>query len=432
MCTALIVGNVIGIGIFLLPAALAPYGLNALTGWLITVIGCTFLAVSFAGLARAFPADDGPYDYMKRAFGDGVPFAVMWCYWASVWVSNATIAVGVVGYMTVFVPSLNTVPWLPPLAALSLLWFFVLVNLFGVRTVGWAQVVTTVLKLAPLLGVICLAVWTLLTHPSAYVQHIPPNPPSLSDVSNVSTVALFAMLGIECAMIPACRVRDPARTIPRATVLGTLLTGAIFLCVSIVPVLLIPQKALAASNAPFADLFSQALGGHYGEVIALFVVISGLGALNGWTLMIGEVTQGIARHGYFPPSLARENAQGAPTGALVVSGVIASVLILSNYAQSIGGLFTFLSVLTTAATLPLYFACSIAIVVLSRRGSLSWTGRKAGLWTAVAILSAAYCVWASISIGIKELLWTVALGAASGPIYWGAVYFRRRAAAVPT
>jgi APA family basic amino acid/polyamine antiporter len=429
MCTALIVGNVIGIGIFLLPASLAPYGLNALTGWLITVTGCAFLAVSFAGLARAFPDDDGPYDYMRRAFGDGVPFAVMWCYWASIWVSNATIAVGVVGYLTVFVPALNSIPWLPPFTALALLWFFVFVNLLGVRTVGWAQVVTSVLKLMPLLGVICLAVWILLTHPSAFAQHVPPNPPSLGDVSNVSTLALFAMLGIECAMIPACRVRNPAKTIPRATVLGAVVTGLIFMCVSIVPVLLFPQKALAASNAPFADLFSQFLGGHFGEVIALFVVISGLGALNGWTLMIGEVTQGIARHGYFPPSLARENANGAPTGALVVSGVIASVLMISNYSQSITALFTFLSVLTTAATLPLYFACSIAILVLNRRGSIAWPGRKAGFWTAVAIFAAVYCVWVSIAIGIKPLLWTLALSAASGPIYCGAVYFRRRAVA---
>jgi len=103
-----------------MPAALAPYGLNALTGWLITVIGCAFLAVTLSNLARAFPKDDGPYSYTKRAFGDGVAFTVMWCYWVSTWVTNATIAVGVVGYLTVFIPALNNSPWLPPVTALSL------------------------------------------------------------------------------------------------------------------------------------------------------------------------------------------------------------------------------------------------------------------------------------------------------------------------
>lgn len=165
MATALIVGNVIGIGIFVMPAALAPYGLNALTGWVVTVLGCAFLAIIFSGLARAFPEDDGPYGYTKRAFGEGTAFIVMWCYWVSVWVTNATIAIGVVGYLTVLVPALNANQWLQPVAAMSALWLFVLVNLRGARTVGWVQVLTTVLKLLPLLGVICLGLWLLLLHP---------------------------------------------------------------------------------------------------------------------------------------------------------------------------------------------------------------------------------------------------------------------------
>src|SRR4051812_32446809 len=187
MCTALVVGNVIAVGIFILPATLAPYGLNALTGWLITVVGCAFLAVTFAYLSRVFPHDDGPYDYTKRAFGDGLAFTVMWCYWVSTWVTNATIATGVVGYLTVFVPWLKSSPWLPPITALSLLWFFVLLNLRGARTAGGAQVVTTALKLLPMFGVICLGAWVLLTDPSAYHSHVITSPKSVSDLSTVST-----------------------------------------------------------------------------------------------------------------------------------------------------------------------------------------------------------------------------------------------------
>src|SRR6187399_2180137 len=101
MCTAFVVGNVIGVGIFVLPASLAPFGLNALGGWLITVVGCCFLAIALSNLARAFPNDDGPYSYVKRAFGDAVAFIVMWCWWFSTWVTNATIAIGIVGYLAV-------------------------------------------------------------------------------------------------------------------------------------------------------------------------------------------------------------------------------------------------------------------------------------------------------------------------------------------
>ncbi|MEA3177357.1 MAG: basic amino acid/polyamine antiporter, family [Gammaproteobacteria bacterium] len=416
MCTALVIGNVIGVGIFVLPASLAPYGLNALTGWLITVVGCAFLAISLSTLSRAFPNDDGPYSYTKRAFGDGVAFTVMWCYWFSTWVTNATIAVGIVGYLTVFFPGLSASAWLPPVTALSLLWFFVLINLGGARAVGWVQIMTTALKLVPLLGVICLGLWVLFTNPAAYTQHTPRSPATFGALSSVSTLTLFAMLGIECAMIPAGRVRDPSRTIPRATVIGTIVTAVIYIGVSVVPMLLIPQAALAASNAPFADLFARILGDRSSQVLAIFVVIGGLGALNGWTLIVAEVTQSIARHGAFPHFLSKENKHGAPTFALVVTGAIASVMLLSNYSQSIAGMFTKLSVIVTAGNLPFYFACSLAVVIGARRFP-GVSPQRATFLIAASLGAALYCMWATIGIGIEPLLWALALAAAGVPVY---------------
>jgi len=416
MCTALVVGNVIGVGIFVLPASLAPYGLNALTGWLITVVGCAFLAISLSTLSRAFPNDDGPYSYTKRAFGDVVAFTVMWCYWFSVWVTNATIAVGIVGYLTVFFPGLSASAWLPPVTALSLLWFFVLINLGGARAVGWVQIMTTALKLVPLLGVICLGLWVLFTSPAAYTQHTPRSPATFGALSSVSTLTLFAMLGIECAMIPAGRVRDPSKTIPRATVIGTIVTAVIYIGVSVVPMLLIPQSALATSNAPFADLFARVLGDRSGQLLAIFVVIGGLGALNGWTLIVGEVTQSIARHGAFPHFLSKENKHGAPTFALVLTGAIASVMLLSNYSQSIAGMFTLLSVIVTAGNLPFYFACSLAVVIGARR--FPGVSPRRATWLIAASLGAAlYCVWATIGIGLVPLLWALALAIIGVPVY---------------
>ena len=408
MCTAFVVGNVIGVGIFVLPASLAPFGLNALGGWLITVVGCCFLAIALSNLARAFPNDDGPYSYVKRAFGDAVAFIVMWCWWFSTWVTNATIAIGIVGYLAVLVPALSATPWLPPVTALSLLWFFVLINLVGARTVGWVQIMTTALKLIPLIGVICLGLWVLFNNPSAYTQHIPYAAPTFHALSGATTLTLFAMLGIECAMVPAGRVRDPARTIPRATVIGTIVTAAIYIGVSVVPMLLIPQAALAASNAPLADVFSRVLGDRSGQVLALFVIVGGLGALNGWTLMLGEVTQTIARHGAFPRFLLKENRHGAPTFALVVTGAITSVMLVSNYSDSIAGMFAFLNIVVTAGNLPFYFACSLAVVLSSRQS----------LWVRTAAFGAVvFCAWATVGIGSKPLAWAVGLAAAGLPIY---------------
>ena len=430
MSTALVVGNIIGVGIFTMPASLAPYGLNALSGWLVNVVGCMLLALAFSALARAFPRDDGPAAYIARAFGPGPAFIVMWCYWVSIWVANAAIAIGLVGYAAVFFPPLTRTPGLSAVTALAMLWAFVLVNLMGTRTAGWVQMLTTVLKLVPQFAVIVLGAWLLITHPGVYTAHVPPNPPSWHEVSSVSTLALFAMLGIECAMVPAARVRDPERNIPRATIAGTLLTSLIYIGISVVPMFVIPQRELAASNAPYADLFTRVLGGQYGAALAGFVLISGLGVLNGWTLLGGETVQCMGRHGGFPPSFSRENSRGAPARALLLTGVLAAVALLMNYTDSIAKAFALLIVIATAATLPLYFGSTLAFIVLRRRGQLPGGTARARLPFAAACGAVLYCAWASLGIGAQPLLWAIALGGAGVPVYLWSQRLQRRTAAL--
>ena len=416
-CTALVVGNVIGIGIYLLPASLAPYGLNALGAWSITILGCVFLALVFSGLARTFPGDDGPYTYTKRAFGSTVAFFALWCYWFATWVTNSTIAIGVVGYLSILIPGLQKVAWLPPYVALALVWLFVLINCLGIRTAAWLQMITTALKLLPQLGIILLGAWQLIVHPAAYSAHVPPNPISFHAVLATSTLTLFAMLGIECAMIPAGKVRDPARTIPRATLVGMLTTGLIYLCISVVPMLLLPQADLAASNSPFADLFGRYLGAQYGRLLALFVVIGGLGALNGWTLIVGEMTQSFAQHGDFPAVLGKVNSRGAPAVGFILTGLLASIMLVLNYNASLASVFTFLISVVTSANLPLYLACSAAVLVLWKRGEIQCVGRRGVAWLGAAVLGSAYCMWAFAGVGLKPFLWTLGLACAGIP-FW--------------
>jgi APA family basic amino acid/polyamine antiporter len=424
-CTALIVGNTIGMGIFMMPASLSPYGLNAVPAWLITVVGCVLLALVFSGLARAFPQDDGPYNYTQRAFGSGVSFYVLWCYWVSTWITNATIAIGVVGYLAILVPGIQSYSWVSPLMALFLLWLFVLINCWGIRAAAWVQMVTTVLKLMPQAGIILLGLWQLFWHPSVYVAHVPPNPFSFDEIQGAASTALFAMLGIECAMMPAGKVIDPARTIPRATIVGTVLTALIYICISIVPMLLIPQGELSASNAPFADLFGRYVGAQYGRWLALFVVISGLGALNGWTLVLGELTQAFATHGNFPAALGKVNSRAAPAYAFVLTGVAASVTLLLNYSPSLAQVFTFLILLVTAAVMPLYAACSLAVLMLWKQGKLGALGRRELVWLGAAVLAALYCVWVFVGVGAKPLWWALALAAAGIPFHLWARRARR-------
>ena len=421
MTTALVVGNTIGVGIFMLPTSLAPYGMNAVPAWLITSVGATFIAWVFAGLSRAFPDDDGPYAYTTRAFGGAVAFVLMWCYWVSTVVTLPVLATGAVGYLSTFFPGLAVNHELAAVTALAIVWLFVLVNLRGARTAGWVQVLTTVLKLVPQLGIILLGVWALFTPHAEVLAHVPPTPLSLSGVIAASTLALYAMLGVESAAMPAGRVRDPGRTIPRATFIGTLLVALIYICVSLVPMLLIPQGELADSNAPFADLFARYLGPASGKLLAAFVIVGALGCLNGWTLIVGELTVSFAKHGGFPRVLGRVNAQGAPLWGLAFTGALASLMLIMNYNDSMAGAFTLLSVVVTATNLPIYIGSALAVLVLWRRGQIPKPGPREIRWIGAAFLAAIYCVWASIGIGRKPLLqalYVCAPGVLVYAVYW--------------
>ncbi len=419
-CTALVVGNVIGMGIFILPASLAPYGFNTLIGWTITLLGCLALARVFAHLSGALPNADGPYGYIRGTLGDVTAYMALWAYWVSLWLTNAALATGVVGYLTVVMPQLGAIQ--PIVLAIGLLWVFVIVNMLGVRSGGGVQIVTTILKLVPMLAIAILGGWVLVTSPASYVAHPPATPVTLSDVMAASTIALFAMLGIESASVPAGRVDNPGRTIPRATMAGTIITALVYIVVSTVPLLLIEQKELANASAPFTLLMDRFFAAGSGRWLALFIVVSGLGALNGWTLLLGELTRTMAVNGVLPAVLARNSRRQAPAVALVVTGVLATVNVWMSYNQSMVAAFTFLTRVVTAANLPLYLCCSLALFVLWRRDSSRRMGKGVLI---VAVLGIAFSIFAFIGSGREPFLMAMGLIAAGLPLY-GFMRLRRK------
>jgi APA family basic amino acid/polyamine antiporter len=310
-----------------------------------------------------------------------------------------------------------------------MIWVFVAINLAGARSGGGVQIVTTVLKLLPMFAIMLLAAWLLLTDPHEFTRQPPSTPLTFKDLLAASTVALFAMLGIESATIPAGRVRDPERTIPRATLAGTIVTAAIYVAVSATAILLLPQAQLAKSSAPFVDLLDRFLGHNNGRWLAAFVVVSGLGALNGWTLLVGELTRSMAAQGVLPRPFTRLNSRGAPTLALVVTAVLASALVLMNYSKSLVQGFTFLTLVVTAANLPLYLFCAFALVrrwLVSRNGpDIGSAGGRDVL--VLGALGTVYSTFAIAGLGSEPFLWSLALGAIGLPVWW---FMRRREAAV--
>ena len=271
MATALVIGNMVGSGIFLLPSTLAGQaGPVSIIAWGFTGLGAMMLALVFARLGRAYPKTGGPYVYVHKAFGDFMGFWTAWSYWINAWVGNAAIAIAFAGYLVVFWPDASTY-WVATLLAIALVWLLTFANIVGVRKAGWIQLVTTVVKFVPLLliGVVGL----FFMHRSNFT------PLTLSHgfdwgISSAALLTLWAFIGLESATVPAEEVKDPERTIPRATMIGTAATTVVYLVSSIALFGMIASSTLAKSTSPFAEGANVIFGGTWGgkaiAVVAMF------------------------------------------------------------------------------------------------------------------------------------------------------------------
>lgn len=382
---ALVMGNMIGSGVFLLPASLAPFGGLAFGGWLISAGGAVALALVFARLARENPAAGGIYAYSRAAFGDLAGFLVGWGYWTAVWSGCAALAIALVGYLDPFFPTVVRTPALAAAAAIGALWLLTFVNMRGVAAAGRVQVVTTAIKVLPLLviGVAGLAV----LNPSHFA--VPATVVGTGSVIKAlmaaASLTLWALLGLETATIPADSVEAPERTIPRATVIGTVLAAVIYIISTAGVMGVLGPDALANTTAPFADAARRFFGDTGALIVAAGGVISCFGALNGWLLVQGQLPGPIAADGLFPKVFGRVGPRGTPVFSLVLGSVLASILIAANSSRGLVSLFTFVIQLATLSTLVPYVFCSLAGFM---RGQRSVAGIIAFLFSMFAIAGA--------------------------------------------
>jgi basic amino acid/polyamine antiporter, APA family len=354
--TALVVGSIIGVGIFNLPTSLASYGPISLVSMGLTTVGALALALLFASLSRRLPADGGPYAYARAAFGNRLGFANAWSYWITAWAGNAAIAVGWVLYVEVFINK-GHAKLLSILLVLVGLWLPAVINLTGVRNMGSVQVLTTIVKF--------VAVGFMAIVGLFYIKSANYSPFNVSGESATSAIgggmaiALFSYLGVETAAVAAAKVRDPDRNVPRATVLGTLATAVVYMLSLTAVFGILPSSKLADANAPFSSAINAMFGGTiWGNVMAAAVIVSGIGALNGWTMICAEMPNAAAQDGLFPERFKRLSKAGVPAFGIVASTALASIAMIVNYLGSNGEtVFTTLVLMTgITAAIPYLFS----------------------------------------------------------------------------
>ncbi len=392
------VGVMIGSGVFMLPAALAPYGSISFLGWLLTSMGAIFIALVLGRLASRTDRTGGPYAYAHDAFGDLAGFLVAWGYWLGVVFATTAIAVAFAGYAGAVIPALGSNVVVQACVAAALISILTMINIRGVAGAASFQLLMTVLKIIPLIVIILVGVV------AGSPDNIPPfNPQELPVGGALAATALLTMwafLGLEAAVIPAGDVADPKRTMPRAVVAGTVFAAALYIAATAAVMFLVPVEQLAVSTAPFADAAAP-LGAVGAPLIAIGALISTAGAANGNILVSGQMPMAVALDGLAPKALARRNKGHAPATALLLSSFLSIVLIALNYREGLVAAFTFLITMSTLGTLAPYFVSALA--------EFKYSWRSARGWTAVAMAAIIYALIAMIGAGYQTLLWGLVL-----------------------
>lgn len=412
--TSFVIGNMIGAGIFVIPAILAPYGSISFLGWIFTAAGALILAKIFGNFSKILVnKSGGPYAYSRAGFGDFIGFLVAWGYWISIWVSNAALAITIVGALSFFFPVLDSDPIYSVLTGLSFIWFFTWINTRGIKESGKVQVITTVLKLLPLVFVIIAGIFLFdINNFPAY------NLTSESDFATfpvVATITLYAFLGIESASIPAGNVKNPEKTVPKATLMGTIIVTFVYIMSTFILFGILPMDVLANSPSPFADaaiLIGGEIGGYF---VAGGIAMAAIGCLNGWILFTGQIPMAASQDQLFPKIFRKENKKGAPALGLIIGSCLTTIVMLMNLSEGLIDQFKVMAEIVVFSNLIpyLFVAGAYVIVLIERKMHLdSWV--KTLL---LGMLGMAFALWAIYGAGERSVFYGLLLLLCGVPMY---------------
>ena len=361
----LVVGMMVGSGVYSLPSALAPYGLLSFWGWAIALLGALSLVGCFIQLTRSLPdaGAGGPAAYVLHTLGIWPARVVAWGYWISLVVAVAAIALSFVGYFSVFVPELALNSVLGPVAALLCIWGFVAISLRGTQFASSFQLLTSLLKIVPLVLIGLLGLFA--GEVNLMTTSVPQSESVGSTLAVILALIMWSYIGIEAATIPADNVKQPRQTIPRAALIGTLSATAVYVLAMVGVMSVLPASELANSQAPVADAVAIVLGPSAGHWVALGALIAIGGTLNACVFLSGALPSVLASHGIFPRAMSQRKGTAYSAVSLCLAGTIASVLIVLNSAKGLVGAFELMIMISTYAALIAYLGAALAALKLT-------------------------------------------------------------------
>ena len=400
MTSAFVIGSIIGVAIFMLPIALAPYGVNAIVGWIISSIGAICLGLPLARVARE---GAGIQAAIENTFGSTVAFVVAWAFWVSNWSGLSAIALGAASTISRAIPPLAN-PSSVVLLSAAFIALTVPINARGARASGAMAILIALLRIFPLVAVVLIVAARASLHQK--LQPLGTQPITISAVASATALTLYAFTGFENVSAPVGKIRDPNRVIPKAMLIGVVITAVVYLTTSTSVMLLLPASELMKSPAPFADAVSSTLGEAGVYLMVAGIAVSAFGCIGCGSMTAGELCYAMAIRDDLPRTLARTNVRGTPVLSQIVSASLGIALVLSNASRSTAALFTFIVLVSTVAVLILYVVAAVAIVVRDRSPAMR-------VLASLGIVFAAYAFYGS---GLEACLWGLGLGLSALPV----------------
>ena len=406
------VGCAVGSGIFMMPTMLAPYGLLGFGGWLVAGAGSILVALTMARLVKRIPKTGGPYVYVNEGLGDFSGFIIAWTYWVACVSAIAGISIAFVGYLGFFLPQIASSQIYALLASLMLIWIIVFLNIRSLENSSKFQLISTLLKLVPLMLIVLLGASNFDT--SNLPELNPTNLHPISLIATVTTLVMWSFIGIETATVPADNVINPQETIPKVLIASVITILILYILVSVAIAALVPASELVDSSAPFALAASKILGVTGGAIISIGALISTLGSLNANTLTAGNLSLAAARDGLLPSKFVILTKNGTPIFTYLLTGVFVSILLMLNYTKGMVNAFVFMAMLSTLSTLIAYAFCAIAEFKFAKADAKSTQRNNALLLSCVTFLYAFFAIWGA---GIEMIIYSLILILIGTPIY---------------
>nr|WP_040204064.1 amino acid permease [Neobacillus jeddahensis] len=423
--TALVVGNMVGSGIFMLPRSLSEAASPAgvISAWLVTGLGVLMTALVFGNLAIRKPnLTGGPQIYAKELFKSGSHastlsgFMSTWGYWIGNLAGNVAMITTFAGYLSTFFPILTSgAKWftiagytvkvgngLTFMVCSILLWGTHFIILRGMESAGRLNFMATAAKIAGfilfiIVGLFAFEKSNILPLMATRLDDAGHTIGIMSQINSAAVNTLWAFIGVESAVVFASRARKQT-DVKRATILGLFIALGIYIGISTLVMGMLDQNTLIHSEKPLIDAIQTVLGPIGGKALAAIGLISLFGSTIGWLMLSAEVPYQAAKQGLFLPAFLKESKKGLPSFSMLVSNGLGQLFIFSTVSKSISGAFDFVIVIATLAYLVPYFISSVYQLKLVITGETYNGATKSRIADGiVALLSTIYSVWVIIA-----------------------------------